>query len=75
MKIVQVRWGKLPLLIQFFLVIVHQKKLKLKATYTDINLSNSRVIQETRVNFVCLSVVLEPSNFPFFIKDLNFTTP
>ena len=34
-----------------------------------------RIIQETRVNFVCLSVVLEPNNFPFFIKDLNFTTP
>ena len=30
---------------------------------------------KTRVNFVCLSVVLEPNNFPFFIKDLNFTTP
>ena len=24
-----------------------------------------RIIQETRVNFVCLSVVLEPNNFPF----------
>ena len=34
-----------------------------------------RITQETRVNFVCLSVVLEPNNFPFFIKDLNFTTP
>ena len=32
-------------------------------------------IQETLVNFVCLYVVLEPNNFPFFIKDLNFTTP
>ena len=30
-----------------------------------------RIIQETRVNFVCLSVVLEPNNFPFFIKDLS----
>ena len=32
-------------------------------------------MQETRVSFVCLSVVLEPNNYPFFIKDLNFRTP
>ena len=33
------------------------------------------ILQDTRANFVCLSVVLKPNNFPFFIKDLNFTTP
>ena len=27
-----------------------------------------RIIQETRVNFVCLSAVLEPNNFPFFLS-------
>ena len=27
---------------------------------------------ETRVNFVCLSVILEPNNFPFFIKEGRF---
>ena len=31
-----------------------------------------RIIQETRVNFVCLSVVLEPSNFQFFYQGPKF---
>ena len=31
-----------------------------------------RIIQETRVNFVCLSVVLEPNNFPFFYQGPKF---
>ena len=34
-----------------------------------------RIIQETLVNFVCLSVELESNNFRYFIKDLNFITP
>ena len=34
-----------------------------------------RIIQETLVNFVCLSVVLKSNNFRYFIKDLNFITP
>ena len=34
-----------------------------------------RIIQETLVNFVCLSVELESNNFRYFIKDQNFITP
>ena len=34
-----------------------------------------RIIQETLICIVCLFVELTSNNFPFFTKDLNFTTP
>ena len=34
-----------------------------------------RIIQETLIYIVCLFVELTSNNFPFFTRDLNFTTP
>ena len=33
-----------------------------------------RIIQETLIYIVCLSAELTSNSFPFFTKDLNFTT-
>ena len=38
-------------------------------------ISSLGIIQETLIYIVCLFFELTTNNFPFFTKDLNFTTP
>ena len=44
-------------------------------TYTLYRKTFIRILQETLIYIVCLSVELTSNNFPFFSEGLNFTTP